>query len=183
MAWACSQLARQGCSSRSGARAQGHLAEILFMTFPAVHSVVEFVLSVPDLRQASHFYTSFGLDVREDENALALYTFGHSRCWARILQGTGAAKRLEWISFGIGEDDLEPFAQLLREKGILSVESRERDHPRSLWLLGPDQLPIQLRVGPKVSPSAPGPRHFAPPPGTKGRTPNRSRVQLRRVLL
>ena len=31
---------------------------------PAIHSVDEFVVSVPDLEEARHFYTSFGLDVR-----------------------------------------------------------------------------------------------------------------------
>ena len=37
----------------------------------AVHSVDEFVFSVPDLQQARHFYTSFGLDVRDEAKGLA----------------------------------------------------------------------------------------------------------------
>ena len=54
----------------------------------AVHSVDEFVFSVPDLEKARHFYTSFGLDVRDEGGALALYTqatpiFGHGCFRAR----------------------------------------------------------------------------------------------------
>jgi hypothetical protein len=43
----------------------------------AVHSVDEFVFNVPELEPARHFYTSFGLDVRDEDGALALSTFGH----------------------------------------------------------------------------------------------------------
>src|SRR5262245_7851098 len=39
-----------------------------------VHSLDQFVLSVPDLKPAQHFYINFGLDVREDDNRLLLHT-------------------------------------------------------------------------------------------------------------
>ena len=39
----------------------------------AVHPVDEYAFSVPDLQQARHFYTSFGLDVRDEDGALTLY--------------------------------------------------------------------------------------------------------------
>ena len=47
-----------------------------------VHSLDHFVLAVPDLKPAQRFYSDFGLDVREDGNALALKTFGHDPGWA-----------------------------------------------------------------------------------------------------
>ena len=76
---------------------------------PAAHSVDEFVFSVPDLEKARHFYTSFGLDVRDEGGGLALYTHGHTHRWARVLPG--AAKRLLWLSLGIHAEDAPRFEQ------------------------------------------------------------------------
>ena len=53
---------------------------------PAVHSIDEFVFSVPDLEAARHFYASFGLEVRDIDGALALHTYGHPHRWARVLE-------------------------------------------------------------------------------------------------
>ena len=53
----------------------------------AVHSVDEFVFSVPDLEAARQFYASFGLDVRDEDGGLALYAFGHPQRWGRIRHG------------------------------------------------------------------------------------------------
>ena len=68
----------------------------------AVHSVDEFVFSVPDLEAARQFYASFGLDVRDEDGGLALYAFGHPQRWGRIRQAAGR-KRLLWLSLGIHE--------------------------------------------------------------------------------
>ncbi|RYH64112.1 MAG: metapyrocatechase [Alcaligenaceae bacterium] len=149
---------------------------------PAIHSVDEFVFSVPDLMVARHFYTSFGLDVRDDGGALALYTHGHPHRWARVRQGQGGPKRLEWLSLGIHERDVAPFAALLRERGIPTVVAPDGADPSGLWLLGPDALPIQLRVAAKVSPDAPGPRGVPPAPANFGRAPSRSRALATRPL-
>lgn len=149
---------------------------------PAIHSVDEFVLSVPDLEKARHFYTSFGLDVRDEAGALALYTHGHPHRWARVLQGGGGPKRLEWISLGIHAPDLDRFAALLRERGVPGVPVPEGADPSGLWLQGPDGLPIQLRVAAKVSPNAPGPRESTPEPANHGRAPSRSKAEATRPL-
>ena len=40
---------------------------------PAVHSIDEFVFSVPDLEAARHFYASFGLEVRDIDGLIRPY--------------------------------------------------------------------------------------------------------------
>ena len=80
----------------------------------AVHSVDEFVFSVPALEEARHFYTCFGLDVRDEGEALALYTHGHPHRWARVFQG-GEVKRLAWLSLGIHAQDEARFERLLTQ--------------------------------------------------------------------
>jgi len=146
----------------------------------AVHSVDEFVFSVPDIEQARHFYTSFGLDVRDEGGWLALYTHGHPQRWARIRQG--ARKRLLWISMGIFEEDAPRFAAHLDALKVPRVAAPEGADPGGLWIQAPDGLALQLRVASKSSPSAPGPQEHAPPSGGAGRAPARSQVQQVRPL-
>lgn len=148
----------------------------------AVHSVDEFVFGVPALEQARHFYTHFGLDVRDDAGALALYTDGHTHRWARILPRAGHVKRLLWISLGIYEKDEPRFRKKFANHQIAYIAAPDGADPSGLWIKGPDGLAVQLRVAEKCSPSQPGPRAFPPPSGHAGRAPRRSLVQQTRPL-
>ena len=145
----------------------------------AVHSVEEFVIGVPDLDVARHFYESFGLDVRGEEGGLALYTNGHPHRWARVLGGF-AHEKLLWLSFGAYEDDLATLRHQLVNVGALDGVPPNGASPEGIWVRSPDGVPIQVRVAPKCSPSAPGPREHAPATGpgrpAVGRAPARSKV-------
>ena len=147
---------------------------------PAVHSVDEFVFSVPDLDQARHFYTSFGLDVQEVDGGLALHTFGHPHRWARVLPGD--AKHLLWLCLGIHAEDEERFVRLLAERGVARIAPPAGADPNGVWIEGPDATPILLRVAQKSSPSAPAPREFSGECDNRGRSPSRSQTQPVRPL-
>jgi catechol 2,3-dioxygenase-like lactoylglutathione lyase family enzyme len=142
---------------------------------PAVHSVDEFVISVPDLQQARHFYRCFGLDVRDESGGLGLYTVGHAHRWGRVLPGP--AKRLLWVSFGIHADDAPRFEQHVetRAQRIAPPPAAGYD---GLWLRGPDGLPVQLKVADKCSPSQPAPQQDWPASANRGRSPARSKVPV-----
>ncbi|MEJ7685716.1 MAG: VOC family protein [Variovorax sp.] len=146
----------------------------------AVHSVDEFVFSVPDLDEARRFYTHFGLDVREEGGALALYTFGHPHRWARIFGG--AAKRSLWLSLGIRAADEERFGSHLAAHGAPRIAPPPGADSAGIWLRGPDGLPLQLRVAEKSSPSEPAPRTPMPASANAGRAPSRSKTQPVRPL-
>lgn len=146
----------------------------------AVHSVDEFVFAVPDLDVARHFYTSFGLDVREEGGLLALYAFGHPHRWARMVQGE--AKRLLWLSLGIHAQDLPRFEKRIIELGIQRITPPEGAGPEGIWVRGADDLPIQLRIADKCSPSKPSPREHLPENANIGRSPSRSKALPTRPL-
>ena len=147
----------------------------------AVHSVDEFVLSVPDLEIARHFFASFGLEVRDEAGGIGLYTFGHPHRWARLFKGQ--TKRLLWLGLGIYAEDVERFRRRFRDPGVgAGTPPPEAEGEEGIWINGPDDLPIQLRVTPKVSPSTPGPREFAAEHGNVGRSPSRSKAQATRPL-
>lgn len=142
---------------------------------PAVHSVDEFVISVPDLQQARHFYRSFGLDVQEEQGGLGLYTVGHPHRWGRVLPGR--VKRLLWVAFGLYAQDLPRFEQHLsaRAHRIAPPPGAPAD---GMWLQGPDGLPIQIKVADKCSPSHHAPQQPWPACANRGRSPARSKVPL-----
>jgi catechol 2,3-dioxygenase len=143
-------------------------------SFLAVHSVDEFVFSVPDIEQARHFYTAFGLDVRDEGGALALYTHGHPHRWARVLPGPG--KRILWLTLGIHAADAPRFERHLAERRIARIAAPCGAEAGGLWIEGPDGLPLQLRVAPKTSPSEPAPREIAPECRNAGRAPSGSKA-------
>src|SRR5215469_4208326 len=68
-----------------------------------VHSLDQFVLSVPDGAVAENFYGNFGLDVRTKGNVLEIKTFGHDHRWGSVVEGT-KQKALHHLSFGCYAD-------------------------------------------------------------------------------
>ncbi|MCR1769664.1 metapyrocatechase [Burkholderia glumae] len=147
----------------------------------AVHSVDEFVFSVPDLRSARGFYECFGLDVIEEGGALGLYTRGNPHRWGRVVEGP--VKRLLWVVYGIHADDAAAFERHLpgRAERIAAPPGAPAD---GLWLRAPDGLPVQLKVAGKSSPNHPAPRQAPPACTNSGRSPASSKVgQVRPLYL
>jgi catechol 2,3-dioxygenase-like lactoylglutathione lyase family enzyme len=141
-----------------------------------VHSIERFAFSVPSVEEAEHFYNTFGLDVRRSGDSLELRTFGNSHCWG-VVHARGAAKRLEYVSYGIFAVDVERFAARIAKAGIGHTA-----HPLSdgqgLWLTDPDGVALQLKVAPKVSPSAKSvPTPLAAPARGNAAAPARSQVK------
>ncbi len=141
----------------------------------AVHSVHRFVLSVPDLAEAEHFYRHFGLAVSREGDRLDLRTEGSGHVGASVFVGPGP-KRLAYVSFAIDAADQAAMAERIARLGLACPP-----HPKSdgsgLWLHNPDGTPLQLVVAPKVSPSEkarPSPTPVVPL--GQGAAPSRSRT-------
>jgi catechol 2,3-dioxygenase-like lactoylglutathione lyase family enzyme len=60
-----------------------------------VHSLDHFNFSVPNAEDARRFYSSFGLDLREESGRLNLHTHGHPHRWGSIIEGP--RKKLQFI--------------------------------------------------------------------------------------
>ena len=61
-----------------------------------VHSLDHFNFVVPDVAQAEKFYGLFGLNTKEEDGKLGLYTHGHPHRWGVVSEGprTGGALKL-----------------------------------------------------------------------------------------
>ena len=116
-----------------------------------VHSVDTFNVSVPDLKVAQDFYTAFGLDVREEDNALGLYTTGHAHRWGRVSEGP--AKKLSYLSFGAFEDDIERLRRRLQDNQVRQLDPPAGFESNGIWFRDPDGLLLEIRVAEKSSPN------------------------------
>ena len=115
-----------------------------------VHSLDHFVLAVPDLAVAAKFYGSFGLDVREDGNTLALRTFGHDQRWGSVIEG--GRKRLHHVSFGCYADDLPKLKARAEANGAEILDPPAGFASNGFWLRDPAGVLVEVKVAAKVSP-------------------------------
>ncbi len=76
-----------------------------------VHSLDHFNFVVPDVAQAEKFYSLFGLNTKEEDGKLALYTHGHPHRWGVVSEGP--RKKFSYVSFGAFEDDMARFRERL----------------------------------------------------------------------
>ena len=116
-----------------------------------VHSLDQFVLSVPDASVAQDFYGQFGLDVRRDGNALAIKTFGHEHRWGSVVEGA-KAKALHHLSFGCYADDLPRLKARIEEQGVKLIDPPPGFESNGFWFRNYEGVLIEVKVGPKVSP-------------------------------
>ena len=142
-----------------------------------VHSLHECHMVVPDLKVAQSFYDTFGLDVREEGNGLGLYTQGSPHRWVSI--GEGPRKKFGYFSFGLFEEDFQPFAKRLRDLGVARVDPPKHFDSNGVWFYDHDGNLMEARIAAKTSPneksifgilSAPGGQRGAPYRSSAGRT-------------
>jgi catechol 2,3-dioxygenase-like lactoylglutathione lyase family enzyme len=152
-----------------------------------VHSMDAFNMVVPNLPHAEDFYKSFGLDVREEGNALALYTFGGSHRWARISESD--RKKLDFLSFGVFEEDLEPIKRKAEASGVELLDAPKGFDSNGIWFHDHNGVLVEVKVAEKTSPDDKSPFDMPScPPGVAG-APQRSKAskvrphRLARVLV
>lgn len=129
----------------------------------AVHSLDHIVLAVPDLDQAAHFYTAFGLDVQRVGSDLYLSCAESPHSAMRIVPGP--AKRLQRIVFSAYRDDMP---QLIQQLEGHNVESLRIHNDERFTFRDPDGLKVEIVVAPKTTLNAkavPSAEHFSVPGG------------------
>jgi catechol 2,3-dioxygenase-like lactoylglutathione lyase family enzyme len=154
-----------------------------------VHSIDHFSLSVPDVNEARHFFTHFGLDVRDAEGGIDLYTFGNEHRWGVIRPGT--KKRLRYISLLTYPDDIERFRGHFDNLGIKTIEPPPGASVSAggLWIKTAEGLSIHLGAGAKNSPDerdriVPPSRHSIERGSpVRGTTPQTRPERLSHILL
>ena len=147
-----------------------------------VHSLDHFNFVVPDVAQAEKFYGLFGLNTKEEDGKLSLYTHGHPHRWGVVSEGP--RKKFTYVSFGAFEDDMPRFRERLETLRIDRLDPPKGFESNGLWFRDPDGTLIEIRVAEKSSPNSKA--TFEMKGGDVGRqnAPNRSKahkVQPRRL--
>ena len=147
---------------------QGYIAACKRPGELGAHSLHLCHMSVPDLKVAQHFYSAFGLDVREEGNHLGLYTDGSPHKWVSIAEGP--RKKFGFYSFAFFEEDFAPFAQRLQQLGIKRLDPPKGfDDSGSIWFQDPDGNYVEARVAEKTSPTQKSQCDFvSSPAGVRG---------------
>ncbi|WP_027214108.1 VOC family protein [Burkholderia sp. WSM2232] len=137
----------------------------------SVHSIDHFALNVPSIADAERFYTAFGLDVaRGDAGELELRA-ADGRRWARILPAAG--KSLAYLSFNCFDYDLDTLRAQTRAAGAGFVAG----DGIGFWFHDPDGNLIQVKAGPKTSPSSKTPHGIEGTPADRRGNCARSAVK------
>ena len=116
-----------------------------------VHSLDQFVLAVPTPMSREDFYSNFGLDIARDGNALAIKTFGHEHRWGSVVEGK--TKALHHLSFGCYAEDLPRLKARIEGGGIKLIDPPPGFESNGFWFRNPENVLIEVKVGPKVRPT------------------------------
>lgn len=116
-----------------------------------VHSIDHFALEVPKLEDARKFYSLFGLDVRDKDGGLELYTKGNPHRWAVITRGEHG-KKLRYLSFGVYEDEIDAFRTHLDGCSVKYIEAPDGSDSNGIWFESFDGLPVNVCVADKKTP-------------------------------
>ncbi|MDR3494027.1 MAG: VOC family protein [Ancalomicrobiaceae bacterium] len=143
-----------------------------------VHSMDSFRMNVPDLGLARDFYSAFGLDVREEGNAIGLYTVGNLHRWGSITEG--ARKKLSFLSFGVFDDEVGVFRKHVEQQGVQLIDPPTGFQSNGFWFRDHDGNLVELRAAEKTSPNQKSEVINASAPANTAAAPLRS--QAERVL-
>jgi catechol 2,3-dioxygenase-like lactoylglutathione lyase family enzyme len=115
-----------------------------------VHSMDAFNMVVPNLHVAEDFYKTFGLDVREEGNSLGVYTFGSAHRWISISESK--KKKLNFLSFGVFEEDFEPLKRRAEAAGVKLMDPPKGFDSNGIWFHDHNGVLIEVKVAEKTSP-------------------------------
>src|ERR1051325_4165119 len=103
-----------------------------------VHSLDHFNFVVPDVAQAEKFYGLFGLNTREQNGKLVLYTHGQPHRWGVVSEGP--RKKFSYGSFGACEDDIPRFRKRQEKMQPDLAALPKRFESNGLWFRDPDGI-------------------------------------------
>ena len=153
----------------------GHKVEIVKRPGElGAHSMDAFNMVVPDLRQAQDFYQYFGLDVREEGNALGVYTFGNSHRWITISENS--RKKLNHLTFSVFEEDFEPIKRRAEAAGVKLLDAPRGFDSNGIWFYDHNGVLIEVKVASKTSPNEKSAFDMKSPPAGVAGAPQRSKA-------
>jgi catechol-2,3-dioxygenase len=108
-----------------------------------VNGLLHYGLQVPSLEVGHDFYSDFGLQVGERDNALTVRCEG--RDMDQALLSEGANKKLQFVTFAIEPGSHADWQRRLESAGTTLVDAPIEAAQGGLWLVDPDGVLVNLR--------------------------------------
>ena len=147
-----------------------------------VHSLDQFNFMVPDLKAAEKFYGEFGLNLKEENGSIGLFTHGHSHRWGSVSEGP--RKKMQFVSFGAYEEDMPKFRERIDQLRVERLDPPKGFESNGIWLRDPSGMLVEIRVAEKSSPNSKSTLDVFGGEAGRQNAPNRSkapRVHPRRL--
>ena len=148
-----------------------------------VNALLSYALTVPDLEAGRRFYTTFGLQAAERDNALAFRCRGRAQDQVHLVEGK--LKRLNHLRFGSDKGGLEDVRARMAEKGVAETPTPHNAFGGGLWLRDPDGNAVNVRLE-EAQPAREAPAVTLNTPGRYGRVgapgcPAKARIEPHRL--
>ncbi len=114
-----------------------------------VHSLDSFHMCVPDLKEADHFYTAFGLVVEHESDGLGVYTAGSRHRWIQISESK--KKKLISLSFSVFDQDFDLLKEQVEKEVEILSEDKSNDGRKKFSFKDNNAITIEIVVGTKVT--------------------------------
>jgi catechol 2,3-dioxygenase-like lactoylglutathione lyase family enzyme len=118
-----------------------------------IHSIDHFALEVPSLSEAARFFGAFGLRALESAGKVELRSVGSDHTWARLYEGP--QRRMAYLSLSCYEEEFHGLCEQVQAAGARDAGASPYVDGSGRWFLDPDENLVQLKVGPKTTPSRP----------------------------
>lgn len=102
-----------------------------------VLSLQHLALSVPDLKVGADFYTTFGMNMAEGQNALGFRCDNKSHDEIMLFEA-GQSRKFNHLSFATDADGLKAIENRLKDKNIEQLSKPFADAPDGIWFRDPD---------------------------------------------
>lgn len=114
-----------------------------------MRSLQHYAFEVPDLEVGKRFYTDFGLEDREDGDAVVMRCAGRAQDQVVMVEGA-KKKRLHHISLGTRADEIDGMKQGLEARGVELMDPPYDGARDGLWFRDPDGMLVNLCVAENV---------------------------------
>ncbi len=122
-------------------------------------------LSVPSVEQGTAFYTTMGLESRQQGDSVVLRCAGRDQDQLHLVPGE--AKGIAWVSWGVADGEMAGAQAALTQAGVKFLRPPKDAPSEGLWFRDPDGVLVNLCVAiaaqqtrPAVEINNPGQQYF-----------------------
>ena len=109
-----------------------------------IRSLQHVALTVPDLKAGRDFFTTMGLEARQEADDLVFRCAGREQDQLRLMPG--APKGIAWVAWGTHAEEFAPLVGRLTRAGVALLDAPPNAPAGGVWVRDPDGVLLNLRI-------------------------------------